>query len=195
MISHKHKFIFIHINKTGGTSIETAFSDDEVERKNPSKHATAIEYRNKFGDKFLEYFKFTIVRNPWDWLVSRYFWCKDDRRYHKHVRSDFKNFMHSIGEEADIARVKILNRTLIPQHYRILDESENQIVDFVGRFENLQEDFNISCDRIGIPHRKLPHKFKTKHKHYTEYYDDETREIVAEKYAKDIEYFGYEYEV
>ena len=66
-------------------------------------------------------------------------------------------------------------------------------VDMYLRFENLQEDFDTMCVKIGIEKRELPHKNKSERIDYTEYYNDETRQFVADIFAKDIEYFGYEY--
>ena len=81
-----------------------------------------------------------------------------------------------------------------PQIDFVFNANQNKLTNFVGRCEDMQYDFDYVCGKIGIPKIELPHRNPTKHKHYSEYYDDETRSIVAEKYAKDIEYFGYEFE-
>ena len=87
--------------------------------------------------------------------------------------------------------LRIKNKHIRKQVDYIISDSSK--LDFIGRFENLQEDINVVCDKIGIPQQQLPHRNPTEHKHYTEYYNEETKQIVAEKYAKDIEYFGYEF--
>jgi hypothetical protein len=70
----------------------------------------------------------------------------------------------------------------------------NEELDFIGRFENLLEDFGKVCSILNCKN-KLPHSQYNKKtpKRYTEYYNDETQQIVAEKYAKDIEHFGYKF--
>ena len=61
-------------------------------------------------------------------------------------------------------------------------------MDFIGRFENLQGDYDTLCDTIGKPRVQLPHLNKSKHDHYAKYYDDETRRVVALRHAKDMEF-------
>jgi hypothetical protein len=73
------------------------------------------------------------------------------------------------------------------------DASGNRVIDFVGRFENLQNDFDAVCDTIGVPRQQLLNSNHIQRKRYTEYYDEETREIVAKHHARDIEYFGYKF--
>ena len=192
MISDKHKFIFIHIPKCGGNSIGsshyTGFGHN-LRQKN-------FKYFKDTERKHTAQFTFTFVRNPWDRLVSSYFYLKNGGNC-KEDKTDFENFFIHYSSFEDM----LLNWNDIfynqihfkPQWEWICDDDENIIVDYVGRVENFQEDFNIVCDKIGIPRQQLPHKNKSKHKYYTEYYDDETKQIVAEKYAKDIEYFGYEF--
>ena len=187
MISHEYTCIFIHIGKTGGTSIEHFFNPDVKLDSSKStrgtgntdfkgKHYSAIQYKNEFESIFDLYFKFAFVRNPWDLEISLWKWF--DLCFKK--KKSFKKHLESRQGSMGFARW-------------ICDSSQTNLVEFIGRFENRQEEFNIVCDKIGIPQQKLPHKNKTKHKHYTEYYDDESREIVAEKYTRDIEYFGYKF--
>ena len=80
-----------------------------------------------------------------------------------------------------------------PQIDFVLNVNHGKLTNFVGRCEDMQYDFDYVCGKLGLGNVKLPIREATKHKHYTECYDDETRSIVAKKYAKDIEYFGYEF--
>ena len=198
MISHEHKVIFVHINKTGGTSIQKILR--KMNSPCPGKHHT-IEKYHKLADKkhgFENYFKFTFVRNSWDRFLSLYKY----RAKTKHTTlarnpASFKEWAKNIYNKNPKhyhPTLTEMNRLMLSEQLDWITDANGSInIDFIGRFEKLQDDFNIVCDKIGIPRQKLPHKLKTKHEHYTEYYDDETREMVAEKYAKDIEYFDYKF--
>ena len=105
----------------------------------------------------------------------------------------YKNFIEKYPTFRDHVLHHTTKKRVKSQLEYICDKNGNNLLDFVGRLENLQEDYDIVCDKIGIPQQKLLHKNKTEHKHYTEYYDDETKQIIAECYAKDIEYFGYKF--
>tara|TARA_R110000824_G_C14939789_1_gene649666 strand:+ start:119 stop:697 length:579 start_codon:yes stop_codon:yes gene_type:complete len=154
-----------------------------------------------------KYFTFAFVRNPYDRAVSS--WKFGD--YHADWNCDFTEFCKTLKTIETNPKETFFwggfPKSLFSNYSRrqiagLINHScdqyplifgKNASVNFVGRFENLQQDFDTLCDKVGIKRQKLPHKNKTKHKHYTEYYDDETRQIIAEKYAKDIEYFGYEF--
>ena len=144
------------------------------------------------------------MRNPWDMTTSMYNylwhgnhpWPKTWRRTNKNFsKLSFREWITHRSFRVPTIRSENVNSR---QRGRDGDfsswlTSKKYTIDFIGRFETLQEDFNIVCDKIGIPRQKLPHEHKTEHKHYTECYDEETKQIVAEKYAKDIEHFGYEF--
>lgn len=189
MVSDKHRVIFIHVPKCAGTSMEEYLKDFGFRIE--GHYHTTHRYLLK-NDKYKNYYKFSFTRNPYDKMVSEFKWYTDQsnewnspdcRKYYKDV--DFKTFVNKF----------ITSHLGDPYHlysqYSILRPLKG--IDFIGRFENLQEDFNTVCEKIGIPQQKLPHKYKRKHKHYTEYYDDKTRQIVSEKYSKDIEHFRYKF--
>ena len=130
---------------------------------------------------FQSYFKFGAVRNPWDREVSRY-------KFFKKLKTTRTKFCQN-GFNEYLFKFMKLGRL----NYDALKIDGKIGVDYIIKFENLQEDFNIVCDKIGISRRKFPYSNNTNHKHYAEYYDDETREIVAQKYADDIKFFGYKF--
>ena len=157
---------------------------DTILKKNtsPNLHKCISNYVGK--EVYNKSFVFTTVRNPYSRAVSMY----------KHPSwssvKNFEDFCNSISKNEYPSEFAKWHSTPVSEHIF----SKNYLkVDFVLKLENLQEDINIFCDKIGIRRQELPHANKSQHKHYTEYYDDETRAIISEKYAKDIEYFGYNF--
>lgn len=197
-INNKKKYIFIRTAKTGSTSLiqYLNFVDGHepiILKEYPydPNHINSDYIKNHYPEHFKNFFTFAFVRNPWSRMVS--IW-KMNMVYHPGT-PDFKQYVKSIPTlewMPDKGNHQKKPREVWLHKYSSIYEFTKGC-DFIGRLENLQQDFNIVCEKIGIPHIKLPHKNKTEHEHYTEYYNDETKQIVAEKYAKDIEYFGYEF--
>ena len=198
MINKDYKTIFVHNPKCGGTSLINILKNHGFchNRRYGKDSLDPTEGRlskieKSYGNKIIStYFLFTFVRNPYDRMVSCYHYL-NKRHNGKHIPLGvFKNFNDFVKNLFSISDYHWKwHYTLQYNHI----QSKHRKCDFIGRFENLQEDFNIVCDKIGIPKQQLPYKNTSKHKHYTEYYDEETKQIVAEKYAKDIEYFGYKF--
>ena len=190
-LSDKQKYVWFQIAKTGTrTVVNFLHENSDIEFGFPLYTEKDAGYKKQYKQKWDDHFKFTIVRNPWERLLSFYLnklHTVQDHLITSYIQGtpNFKKFVHTLRR----SNLKTCNN-----HFRLQTQMfPLDKIDFIGRFENFQQDFNIICDKIGIPQKQLPHKNKSKHKHYTEYYDDETRKIVAEKYAKDIEYFGYEF--
>ena len=188
--SHNKKInLFMHIPKCGGKTIR-----QNLKVVNNFRCYNHHEFDLLPEDVVEKSFIFSFVRNPWDRIVSLYcFWKnstyltdKNQSDYIVKNNLDFKSFVINLMQMDSIFYQK---RHPMPYIDFFFMNPSN--IDFIGKFENFQEDFNVVCDKIGIPHQKLSHVNKGKHKHYTEYYDEETKQIVAELYAKDIEYFGY----
>ncbi|MEP0357589.1 MAG: sulfotransferase family protein [Paraglaciecola sp.] len=228
MISHKFKCVFVHVPKTAGQSIEQFFKEKHdlqdkyceelllTKNSDPAKgpqrlaHMRSDEYvtcGHIDAQSYQDYFTFGFVRNPWQRLVSEYLHKKIDSRM------SLKEFvLNGLPEEDSFSDAY---RHIIPQSDFLFDAQGNQNVDFIGRFENLAEDFSEVCEKLGLEGASLPHKNssysprraalrKLRHlfsgdkkrvkKDYREYFDDELLELVNKLYAKDIQNFGYSFD-
>lgn len=180
--------------KCGGSSVVAALSKHPHSKKFKTGHPVLASYFDDFGDGVRDYFIFSIVRNPFARAVSAFKYLQKGGSNSVTDRRDRDQFgMKDLNFNKFV--LKYFGQKT-PLHFRSQAAFIGEYfkhVDYIGKLENIQLDFDIICDKIGIPRKKLPHVNKTNHLHYTEYYDDETRELVAERYARDIELFGYKF--
>lgn len=226
MISHKNKCIFLHIPKCAGTSIEMALEHHTVTERGTQDHRglrmleqpfpTLAAFRNlenmlesarrikhrlsRHGhsnnsltvnkEQYDSYFKFTFVRNPWSRIYSWYINVMMDEYHQRDYGVDntisFPDFLKRfVGQDA-----------LATQLYWIKDMKGDIPMDFIGRFENLRDDYDEVCRRIGLENKDLPHETKaaTKKRDYREIYDNETHDLVEKFYHEEIRLFGYTFD-
>jgi len=206
IVSHTHQFIYFAVPKTATHAIRFALREhlrendwEQVELFHHSRlpfsefkelshgHITASEAQQALGEKvWNSYFKFAFVRNPFDRFISYSF---------------FRNKHSELFRKSKLAKMKlsfqdksVLKDALFqPQFKFIENENGKSMLDFVGQYENLQEDFNFIAERIGIPSAKLKSLNNTNHQNYRQYYDEELKELVGNYYQRDIEFFDYSF--
>lgn len=185
MIDHDRRLLFIHIARTGGTSVETALVGGDWWRVEPgSKHISAAQARVMYGENvWRDYTTFAIVRNPWDRLVSMWstgWWWGPTTHLCGRRPASFDDFVASLEPHPH-------------EFYRSLLYTEilNEPVDAVLRFERLAGDFADLLARQGCEPVALPHVERRARGDYRDYYSDASRDLVAERFRPDIEAYGY----
>lgn len=189
----EREVIFVHITKSAGTSVALSLFGALP------YHYTAWQYRVIFGNRlFNRYFKFTFVRNPWDRLYSAYNylknggWDENDRQWANERWAGIANFDQFVLEWLTPERLNS-HLHLRPQHYFLLDSSDNVLVDYLGYFETINDDFDSIAKKVN-PGATLAHTNASPRGSYREAYNQQTKEKVAELYQRDIALFGYRFD-
>jgi len=217
LVSYKYKFLFVHIAKTGGTSVRAALEREKW--KDPyrimlflcsrmshltkhrlgvkfPRHAKAIAAKEMLPrELFDELFKFAFVRNPWDLQVSSYHHIKRERP--EFIPDRIKSFSDFVQWKLDPERPYQyhIDTSIEKQTDYLIDLSGNIIVDFIGKYESLQQDFDHVCETTGMKKRALPHRRQAKdRKSYRDYYDDQTAQRIADYFKKDIDILKYSFD-
>lgn len=207
LISKKRRFLFIHIYKNAGTSITKAlipFAANPFDRavnrilrefripypRGPQPfhaHITATELAATLGrEVFNSYFTFAFVRNPWDWQVSLYKYMLKDAGHHQH------QFVKSLRTFDEYLHWRCANEVRFQRDF-VYSSNGEVLIDFVGRYERLNADFEQICSRLGIS-AFLPKLNVSSTKPYQDYYTNNTKELVQRAFEPDIQTFKYEFE-
>ncbi len=218
MISHKYKCIFFHIPKTAGTSIEKKLEHFKTFKRGIQDHRTVKDIEplsshdllkiSKLGDLTLvakrlrnrlmgkgsvskqhydTYFKFTFVRNPWARVFSWYMNVMRDKKHQKDLgishNCSFKQFLNDHLDQW----------ALRPQLFWVTNSNGEIPLDFIGRFEKLQQDFAHVCDVLNIKDNSLPKLISGANPPYVDMYDEDMKNIVSQRYTDEIHFFKFEF--
>lgn len=205
IVSNQRQFVFVHIFKTAGTSIKRAvrryampswheganfvlkrIGISQFGPRGHHDHVKVTDLIEEIGrSRFNRLFSFAFVRNPWDWELSHYnYICKTNSHVSHQEVSALGSFSEYVRWRCD-GRFQTQESFLLSQGI--------SVVDFVGRFENLESDFRYVCQRIGIRYR-LPRLNVSRRDDYRVSYDNQSRSLIADTYQSDIARFGYTFD-
>ncbi len=215
LLSVKYNFLFVHIAKTGGTSVRAALAPlrrrdllfipqfiasrlshmtgHRIASKLP-RHSKIIAAKEMLPQElFDKLFKFAFVRNPWDLQVSSWHHLRRERPRLLEGIPDFPSFI-SWKLDPERPYQYHIDTSIELQTDYLKDLDGKILVDFIGRYENLLEDYEEACRQIGIKAPPLPHKRQAKDRtDYRSYYDDTTAEKVARHFKLDIDTLEYRF--
>lgn len=206
IVSHKHRFIFVAVPKTGTHSVRQALRahmgpDDMeqarlfVEKQFPIAELAALKHghlsfeqvRPFLGEEtFGSYLKFAFVRNPFDRFVS---YCSFATSQQGTFDHDPKGVMRHI-----LFKQPPHNHIIFWPQYRFLTGADGELqTDFLGRVETMQTSYDAVAARLGVDSSPLDHANQSRRGNYRDYYDQEMIDAVAQIYARDLELFGYDF--
>lgn len=191
----RYHCIFVHIPKCAGVSVcRSLFGDFGA------GHYPLTTFRKVFSPTdYSDYFKFAFVRNPWDRLFSAYRFLKRggfnpvDRRWAEQHLAGYHNFGDFVRGwvTPDNVRSWVHFR---PQCDYLQVPDGIPGIDFIGRFENLEADFARLCERLGLQRQlETLNTDDSAIQDYTDFYNAETRELVADVYRQDVIGLGYRF--
>lgn len=212
IVLHKYKAIYFPVPKVACSSIKKFCADTlnmqidgrDINEDIHYQHFPCVK-RDQLNKIYKDYFKFCFVRNPWDRLVSFYVnkICpgkKNEetmRKFFKQKRNQkwFKpgmSFDECVESVFSIPDEKA-DAHFVSQYIYLTDDVGNILVDFVGKFENFDNDFRYIQNVMGINGMDIQHLMKSQHQNYRKYYNEKTKEMTKQRYQKDINMFGYEF--
>lgn len=212
---HEYQSIYFEVPKSACSSLILKCAD-MIKLKIDRKSIHCQENKNKIpiidfkmvDSEYKDYYKFTFVRNPWDRLVSCYTnKIKQDANFNT---SNFKNGVSTAFLKYDVFKSGMsftdfviaiceipdekADAHILSQHQFVINNQGVIFMDFIGKFETLQNDFNQLCHKLNIYNKELPHKNKSRQKkHYSDFFTSEIEKKVRERYAIDIELFDYKF--
>jgi hypothetical protein len=206
IISRKHRFIFFAVPKTGTHSVRRALrvhlAEDDLEQVGlfvqkrfpfaefadiQHGHISVREIQPVLGDAWFENsFKFAFVRNPFSRFVSYCAFISRDTTHFKDTPLAFMKYVIRDWRPFD----QILFR---PQHEFLVDAAGRIKMDFIGRVERMQSDYDAICERLTLPKSPLEQANASVHGDYREYFDAELIQLVAHFYRADLELFDYRF--